>query len=145
MLTHRRFKSIICLCNIYEEAIKLKDRIKLIRKNAGLTQEAFAQQLGIKRNTVATYETTPKIPMESIITSICREFNVNENWLRTGEGEMYCYANDDDEFQAALNEIGTDDPMAKQVILNYWHMSNSEKELFWNFINRLLKEKGDDL
>lgn len=123
------------------EVIKLKDRIKLIRRNAGLTQEKFAELLGIKRNTVATYETTSKIPMESIITSICREFNVNENWLRTGTGDMYCYSGNGDEFQTALNEINTNDPMAKQVILNYWRMNSSEKELFWKFVRNLTNKE----
>ncbi len=124
--------------------MKLKDRIKLIRKNAGLTQEAFARQLGLKRNTVATYETTSKVPMDAVITSICHEFNINENWLRTGEGEMYCFTSDD-EYEIASKEIGSNDPIAKQVILNYWHMSNPEKELFRSFIRHLLIENRNDL
>ena len=66
----------------------MKDRIKQIRKEAGMTQEKFAEQLGLKRNTIATYETGKSEPMDNIIISICREFNVNEQWLRTGEGEM---------------------------------------------------------
>lgn len=117
----------------------MKDRIKKIRKEANLTQEAFAQRLGIKRNTVATYETTSKLPMDSIITSICREFNINEKWLRTGQGEMYSYADADDEFETAMREIGVNDSNARQVILDYWHMSPSEKESFWNFLDKFRK------
>lgn len=125
--------------------MELKERIKQIRKNAGLTQEAFAQQLGIKRNTVATYETTSKVPMDSIITSICREFNVNENWLRYGHGEMYCYSDDDDEFQAAMKEINSHDPIVRQIILNYWHMNEAEKDQFWNFLKHLAPNvKGEN-
>lgn len=68
---------------------KLRDRIKKIREDAHLTQEKFAQRIGIKRNTVATYETTNKIPMDTIITSICREFDVNKEWLVNGIGSPY--------------------------------------------------------
>ncbi|MDE7156458.1 MAG: helix-turn-helix domain-containing protein [Lachnospiraceae bacterium] len=67
----------------------MKDRIKKIRKTLDLTQQEFADRIGIKRNSFANYETGRNTPIDAIIISICREFNVNENWLRTGEGEMY--------------------------------------------------------
>lgn len=67
----------------------MKNRIKAIRKNAGMTQQQFADRIGVSRNTVATYETSVRIPIDAIIVSICREFGVNESWLRTGNGEMY--------------------------------------------------------
>lgn len=66
----------------------MKDRIKLIRQNARLTQQQFAKQIGVSRNTIATYETSVRTPIDAIVLSICREFNVNENWLRTGEGTI---------------------------------------------------------
>lgn len=81
----------------------MKDRIKKIRKNAGLTQEKFAERLGIKRNTIATYETGRSEPMDNIIISICREFSVNEDWLRTGEGEIYDIP--EDETAAIVSEL----------------------------------------
>lgn len=66
----------------------MKDRIKKIRKEAGLTQKEFAERLGIKQNTVATYEMGRIGISDAIIISICREFSINEEWLRTGTGEM---------------------------------------------------------
>lgn len=66
----------------------MKDRIKQIRKEAGLTQEKFAERLGLKRNTVATYETGKSKPMDNIVKSICREFGINEEWLLTGKEPM---------------------------------------------------------
>ena len=65
------------------------DRIKEIRKSAGLTQQKFAERIGTKQNTVAQYEIGRNVPMDPVITAICREFNVNEVWLRTGEGDPY--------------------------------------------------------
>lgn len=67
----------------------MNKRIKMIRTNLGLTQNEFASKLGIVRNTIANYETGNRVPSRQIIISICREYNINENWLRCGEGEMY--------------------------------------------------------
>ncbi len=67
----------------------MKDRIKKIRKEFDLTQQELADRLGIKRNTIATYESGRNIPIDAVISLICREFNVREEWLRTGEGEMF--------------------------------------------------------
>ena len=66
----------------------ISDRIKEVRKKAGLTQQKFAERIGAKQNTVAQYEIGRNYPIDPVITSICREFRVNEKWLRTGEGEM---------------------------------------------------------
>lgn len=67
----------------------MNTRIKKLRKALDLTQQAFADKLGVKRNTVATYETGKSNPSDAAIALICREFNVNEEWLRTGEGDMF--------------------------------------------------------
>lgn len=67
----------------------MKERIKEVRKALKLNQTEFGARLGIKQTTVAGYETGAKNPMDSVILSICREYNVNETWLRTGEGEMF--------------------------------------------------------
>lgn len=67
----------------------MKNRIRTIRKNAGMTQQQFAERLGISRNTVATYETSSRIPIDAVIVSICREFGVRQEWLRTGQGDIY--------------------------------------------------------
>ncbi len=67
----------------------MNTRIKELRTALNLTQEDFAKRLGIKRNTVGNYETGNRKPSEQTITSICREFSVNKNWLCEGVGEMF--------------------------------------------------------
>lgn len=64
-------------------------RIKKIRKNANLTQQKFADKLGLKQNTVASYEIDRIIPSEMVKKSLCREFNINLAWLQDGKGKMY--------------------------------------------------------
>lgn len=67
----------------------MKERIRKLRRALDLTQQEFADKIGMKRNTVANYETGRNEPSTSVFSLICREFNVNETWLRTGEGEMF--------------------------------------------------------
>lgn len=66
----------------------MKDRIRKIRKDLQLTQKDFAKRIGVSRNTIATYETSKRTPIDAIVISICREFDISEEWLRTGNGEM---------------------------------------------------------
>ena len=67
----------------------MNERIKELRKALGLTQQKFADAIGVRQNTVAQYEIGRNQPIDTVITLICREFNVNEEWLRNGKGEMF--------------------------------------------------------
>lgn len=66
----------------------MNTRIKKIREYKSLTQEEFGKKIGSARNTIANYENGNRNPSNSVIMSICREFGINEAWLRTGQGEM---------------------------------------------------------
>lgn len=65
-------------------------RIKELRKaqKPPITQQEFADRVGIKQSTVATYEADRNVPSDAVISLICREFHVREAWLRDGTGEM---------------------------------------------------------
>lgn len=67
----------------------MKDRIRKLRRTLDLTQKEFGQRIGVKPNTIATYEMGRNNPIDSVITLICREYGVREDWLRNGEGEMF--------------------------------------------------------
>lgn len=64
-------------------------RIKKIRTDSGLTQQQFADVLGIKRGAIANYEIGRNTPIDAVISLICDKFNVNKEWLLTGSGEPY--------------------------------------------------------
>ena len=68
------------------------ERIKELRRAKGLTQQQFADRIGVKRNTIANYEIGRNDPVDSIVSLICREFGVSEEWLRTGSGDMFVAA-----------------------------------------------------
>ena len=69
--------------------MEIKDRIKLVRDNAGLTMEKFGNQIGVSKSAINLLEIGVNTPSEQSIKAICREFNISEEWLRSGEGEMY--------------------------------------------------------
>lgn len=68
--------------------MSVASRTKELRKALGLTQQEFADRLGIKRATVSKYDIDATDPSDAVISLICREFNVREAWLRDGTGEM---------------------------------------------------------
>ena len=67
----------------------MNERLKLLRRELQLNQTEFGNRLGLKQSAVANYENGTRQPLDTVITSICREFGVSEEWLRTGEGEMF--------------------------------------------------------
>jgi len=109
----------------------VKERIKQLRKKLELTQQVFSERIGIKRNTIAMYEMGKTIPSDQTILSICREFNVNEEWLRTGKGEIFLPESNDElkalakkynlsyGTQILIEKIVRMKESDRQVILNY--------------------------
>lgn len=63
-------------------------RIKELRNSLDLTQQKFADRLGIQRGIIGKYEVDVSAPSDAVISLICREFNVREAWLRDGTGDM---------------------------------------------------------
>lgn len=85
-------------------------RIIEIRKTFGLSQEQFANKLGLSRSFINQFETGKKNISDRTIADICREFNVNEAWLRTGDGEMFRPTRRNDEITAFFGDILSSDP-----------------------------------
>lgn len=83
----------------------MKDRIKQIRKSKNLTQTGFGDRIGVKGNTVTNYETGLRTPTDAVVKAICREFGVNEGWLRDGTGEMFIPKSKDEEISELLADI----------------------------------------
>lgn len=88
----------------------INQRIKNLRRALDLTQQGFADRIGMKRNTVASYEIDRNGPSNSVISLICKEFNVNETWLRTGDGEMFIKRTVDDKISAFVDLALNDEP-----------------------------------
>lgn len=117
----------------------MKNRIKALRKDLGLTQEKFAERLNIKRNTLANYEIGRNEPIDAVFSLICREFNVNEDWLRTGQGDMYDIPLDDTAI-AASNILENEDvpfyDTIKRIIQIYEKLDSDAQDV----INREIED-----
>lgn len=120
----------------------MKDRIKKIRKTLDLTQQKFADKLGVKRNTVGQWECGINALTDQTITAICREFNVNENWLRTGSGEMFQELDIEDQLMDWAGKVlgGQDSSFKKRFVTMLMNLSENE----WEFIERKARELVED-
>lgn len=114
----------------------MKERMKKLRKTLGLTQQEFADRLGIGRGNIATYETRDGNPGNSVIALICREFNVNETWLRTGEGEMFLHTPDTMADRLA-KEYGLDD-LGRQIMSAYLNLNENDRLAVGRMLQNLI-------
>ena len=118
------------------------DRIKEIRKAAGKTQQSFADVIGLKRNTIANYEIGQIQPSDRTIADICRELNISEHWLRTGEGEMRIKLSEDADFIRVMTEIQvSDDAFIKSLLKSYWDLNKEEKAAIHKLVDGMLQNK----
>ena len=95
----------------------MQERLKALRLKLNLTQSAFASRIGTTQNVVANYEIGRRNPSSSALNNICKEFNVNETWLRTGEGEMFQPKSRNDELLDYARRIAEGDPGSIQAQL----------------------------
>lgn len=118
------------------------ERIKILRKNQGLTQQKFAEVLGLKQNTVATYEMGKTVPSDRTISDICEKFNVNETWLRTGEGDMFTPVNRDKEIEAFIDSVlkSESDDFRRRMIAVLSKLDSAEWELLEKMALKLAAE-----
>ena len=118
----------------------MNERIRELRKALGLTQEQFAKKIGTKRGTIASYEVGKGNPINTVLFSICREFSVNEDWLRLGEGDMFVEASFD-EIEQLVKRYNLPDT-AKYLIASFMKLSEQEMYSVIGYIERLLEENG---
>lgn len=113
----------------------LNKRIRELRKALGLNQTDFGEKIGIKQGSIAGYESGSRTPIDSVVLSMCREFNVNEEWLRTGDGEMFNPVSQEDEFMRAATELRIEkEEGAMQALIEYWKMTPEQRKLIKDFI-----------
>lgn len=124
----------------------MNHRIKELRKALSLTQQEFADRIGMKRNTIANYEIDRNEPSNSVITLICREFNVSEHWLRTGEGEMFIQMTRDEEIAAFMGDVlaGESDNFRRRFIAMLSKLNGDQWELLEQMINGMVNEIKKD-
>lgn len=116
-------------------------RIAEVRKAVNLTQEKFAAQLGLSRNFLWMIEKGDRVPSDRTIADICREFNVNEEWLRTGKGEMFNPHNE--KLAAFIGSLVADDgdPFKRRMVSLLADLTPEEWKLLERMAERLTKKE----
>ena len=99
----------------------MNERIKELRKTLGLTLEKFGERVGVTKVTISRIENNVNSVTEQMFKSICREFNVSEEWLRDGVGEMFIIPEDElNSEQLRQRIIGALSIMSESDIKNVW-------------------------
>ncbi len=116
--------------------ISPRERIKYYRETiAGLSQSKFAQSLEISKSNLANIEVGRVNLTDRVINNICDTYNINEEWLRTGEGPMEKQKTRDEEILSFIDKIKeTDNVFAKRFIMALSKLSYDE----WKTIDKLI-------
>lgn len=120
----------------------MNERIKQIRKYLDLTQQEFADKIGISRGNIGAYEVGKNAPSDAVISLICTKFNVNEEWLRNGTGDMFIELDVEDQLMEWAGKVlsGQDSNFKKRFVTMLMNLSESE----WEFIERKARELVSD-
>lgn len=119
----------------------MNNRIKELRKTLHLTQEKFASKIGLSRNFIAQIEIGTAQPSNRTILDICKAYNVNENWLRSGIGDMFINIPKEDEYIKAAMELSNQkDELAMQIVIEYWKLDESSKKVLKNFVQNIYEK-----
>lgn len=116
----------------------IAQRISLIIKEAGVTKSVFAKRINVSQPFVSQLTSGTSTPSDRTISDICREFNVNEGWLRTGEGEMFIPISRDEEIEIFIGKMlrDEDNRFKKRLISALARLSERE----WEVLEEKLKE-----
>lgn len=124
------------------------ERIKYLRKDVlKKSQKEFGETLGLKANSISCIETEVNTPSDQTIKAICREFNINETWLRTGNEEIYVGVEDETAVIVSelLEESNPTYDIIKGIMKTYQKLDSKSQQVIDDFAKLLLEElkKGD--
>ena len=118
----------------------MNERIKELRKIKNMTLEAFGAKVGVTRAAVSNIENCRSNPSDQLILSICREFGVSEQWLRTGTGEMFPPRTRAQEIADFAADLLSDEPEStRSVVVSYLMRWDADD---WAAVTKILRKHG---
>lgn len=122
------------------------ERVRIVRKDLSLTLENFGKKLGVGKTAIYKIEKGENSLTDRMLKSICREFNVNENWLRFGDGDMYLPV--EDEVAEIVSRLLEDSNPFYDLILDIMQafdkLDDNGKKVFCNAIEERAKKREKD-
>lgn len=124
----------------------MQNRIKQVRKALNLNQAEFGERIGVKQSTVTAYECGNRTPLDAVIAMICKTFNVNETWLRTGEGEMFAPVDPENQLMEWAGRVLADssDSFRARFVRMMMGLTDKEWAVLESKARQLLDEEKDD-
>lgn len=120
------------------------ERVREVRKSLGLTLEKFGEKIGMKKNSVSQIENGKNNVTDANVKAICREFNISEEWLRTGSGNMRIPV--EDEAAAAVSDlVEKSNPLydvIKGIMVAYQKLDGPSREVIDQFILDAVSQRG---
>lgn len=122
----------------------ITSRFREIFNSVGISQSEFARRITVTPAYVwKLLNKEDSVPSDRTISDICREFNISETWLRTGEGQMHIQLSEDSEFVQIMAEIQvSDDDFIKAALKAYWELSDNEKAAIRKLIDGIQKREN---
>lgn len=116
----------------------MHERVMNLRNHLKMSQEEFGKKIGLTRFTISNLESGKRNITERVIADICREYRVNESWLRTGEGEMF--REDDASILSELIRKYDLDDLDRRIVESYLELPPAHRAVFKRFIAGLAVE-----
>ena len=122
-------------------------RISLVIKESGLTKTAFAKKINISQPHISKIALGESVPSDRTIADICREFNVNEDWLRTGRGDPYIQLSRDEELAQFFGDVmkGEDPDFRRRLLSVMSRLTTDEwallEQMAWKLVGELQQEQ----
>lgn len=114
------------------------ERVNAVRRSKKMTMEQFGEQIGVQKSAISKIEKDKVNLSEQTIKSICREFNVNEDWLRTGAGgPENMFIPEDMRYLNAVGGLGNEQNEFKKFCIN---MLMELPDKYWDYIYEEFKK-----
>ncbi|CZR95871.1 Helix-turn-helix domain protein [Clostridioides difficile] len=123
------------------DEIKLENkRIRELRLNLNLSQEEFANKLNLKRNTISLIENGKRNASERTLNDICKVWNISEEWLKNGTGEMFSIKGLDEQFACLVGELSKiENKVEREIITKMFKLNKKYLTVFDKMIDSLLE------
>lgn len=123
----------------------MNTRIQQIRKTAKMTQDEFAEKIGVSKNFVWMIEKGERVPSDRTVKDICREFKVNYEWLTKGIGDMFIQNKRKSEIADFVGSVlnGEADSFKIRLVEILANLNESEWETLQKLANALVDKKEE--
>lgn len=129
---------------------EIAERITKVIKDKAKTKTEFAEKLNISQSFVSRLASGEKEPSDRTIADICREFDVNEDWLRTGQGDPYVQLSRDEELAQFFGDVmkGEDPDFRRRLLSVMSRLTTDEwallEQMAWKLVDELRQDSGQE-